>query len=244
MYGVDGECRNCGENPEKVYRCQKCGVPEPLDGDQDDDESSDATLMADGSGLPEEFDEFVERAREKDTLTCRGCGDEVRRRYIYNGECVGCRNRVATDGGLNEDDLDDHTHDVGVPDGEGKDLGDAFAGADDARTARRELLDAVTKHADETEDGAPVGVVIDTALKRSGAHVGHVLRQCKLLLEQGDIYAPTNSTLRRTFTDGGRAEEIAIQCGAGVLAEDLQVGGVAATYRGPGPVDGGVSDGE
>ena len=60
------------------------------------------------SGLPETLDEFVEAAQQKETLQCETCGDDVKRRYLKDGECVGCRNGPGghaaprTDGGVDE----------------------------------------------------------------------------------------------------------------------------------------------
>jgi hypothetical protein len=195
-YQVDGTCRRCGKDPEKVYRCQECGTPEPLDGDPDDEESGDAALM--------------------------------------------------TDGGLDEDELEE-TKEVGVPNSEGTPLGDAWVGGSDAAAARRALKDAVDKHVNDTDNGARVGTVINTAIEDADVDVRLVIRQLKLLLEQGDLYKPTRGTVKRTLADGGRAEAtdreiataLADDAGAGVIAEDLQVGGAGVTYRGPGPADGG-----
>lgn len=45
--------------------------------------------------LPESFGEFVGEGQEE----CRNCYDVVDSRYIVNGVCVGCRNRIRADGG-------------------------------------------------------------------------------------------------------------------------------------------------
>lgn len=203
---VDEPCRQCGEPAGKIYRCQHCGAPDPLDGDgSDDEESSGRHVMADGGHTLREVDQD-DVVDDESVDVDRGRG-------------------VVTDGGLDEDELDD-TDEFGVPDGEGRDLGDMYAGGSDATNARRALLDAVDEHATD-EEAAPVGVVVDTALDRSDAPLRIVLRQCKLLLEQGDIYPPTNGTLRRTLTDGG------------VFPPDVQVGGAGLTFRGPGGFSGG-----
>ncbi|SNZ18261.1 hypothetical protein SAMN06269185_3312 [Natronoarchaeum philippinense] len=130
--------------------------------------------------------------------------------------------------GLGED-LDDHTDGVGTPDGEGKDLGDAWAGGSEATAARRALREGVVECAGE-DGGASVGDVIDHATKNTTAEIRIILKQLRLLLQQGDLYAPDNGTLRRTLADG-----------SGITPADLQVGDIAATFRGPGGFDGGES---
>ncbi|SEH60679.1 hypothetical protein SAMN05192561_11227 [Halopenitus malekzadehii] len=41
--------------------------------------------------LPETLEEFVDVAEQKDSLRCDTCGEIVDRRWLQNGECVGCR---------------------------------------------------------------------------------------------------------------------------------------------------------
>jgi len=133
---------------------------------------------------------------------------------------------LRADGGVGEDldDADDH----GVPNGEGKDLGDTWGGADDATAARRALLNAVDEHADETENGARAGTVIDTAIDATDAELRIVLQQLRLLHEDGQIYESDQGVVARTLADGGE-----------IPPADLDVGGLGMTFRGPGGADGG-----
>jgi len=41
--------------------------------------------------LPDTLEELVDVAETKDRLTCETCGELVERRYLQEGECVGCR---------------------------------------------------------------------------------------------------------------------------------------------------------
>jgi hypothetical protein len=68
---VDEPCRQCGEPAGKIYRCQHCGAPDPLDGDgSDDEESSGRHVMADGGHTlrgPAGFREVSSMASEQST---------------------------------------------------------------------------------------------------------------------------------------------------------------------------------
>lgn len=48
-------------------------------------------------GLPETFEEFLEVT---DVGDCRRCGDTVRRRFLEDGVCVGCRHAPDATGGV------------------------------------------------------------------------------------------------------------------------------------------------
>lgn len=56
------------------------------------------SAITDGGRLPERFETFVE-AKGPSRLRCRGCGDRVRRRYLVDRVCPGCRYRARPDGG-------------------------------------------------------------------------------------------------------------------------------------------------
>lgn len=45
--------------------------------------------------LPDSFPEFAGEGQEE----CKNCYEVVDSRYIVNGVCVGCRNRIRADGG-------------------------------------------------------------------------------------------------------------------------------------------------
>lgn len=46
--------------------------------------------------LPDTLEEFVDVAEKKEQLACDTCGELVERRYLQDGECVGCRNGPGT----------------------------------------------------------------------------------------------------------------------------------------------------
>jgi hypothetical protein len=50
----------------------------------------------DSGGLPDTLDGFIEAAEQR---TCERCEDEVHKRYIEDGLCVGCRHSPAVEDG-------------------------------------------------------------------------------------------------------------------------------------------------
>lgn len=85
------ECDSCGEEVDHrvekdTYReivnteCSNCGY------------SRSVEIATDGGHeLPDTLGELVDIAEEKDALECDTCGEPVERRYLKDGECVGCR---------------------------------------------------------------------------------------------------------------------------------------------------------
>lgn len=81
-------CGNCGHDryvhPRHGsidgYRCALCGWVSTTDGER---------LATDG-GLSESFEEFLDPNTDPDA-TCRNCGDDVPRRFLVEGLCIGCR---------------------------------------------------------------------------------------------------------------------------------------------------------
>jgi len=75
--------------------------------------------MTDGGELPDSLEEFAD-PRTDDDGRCRECGDEVPRKFLVDGLCIGCREQgdgpgasahisseesdVATDGGARRRD--------------------------------------------------------------------------------------------------------------------------------------------
>ncbi|OYR76131.1 hypothetical protein DJ71_18565 [Halorubrum sp. E3] len=85
------ECDSCGEEVDHrvekdTYReivnteCSNCGHTRTVEYATDG-----------GHELPETLDELVDVAERKETLTCETCGEDVERRWLEDGECVGCR---------------------------------------------------------------------------------------------------------------------------------------------------------
>jgi len=77
------ECRQCGA----AYRNQQAAIDCCSDDDNDDDDPDvSPELLCDGKGVVLDVGEL----RDAD-VECANCGDSVRSRWIYNGECPGCR---------------------------------------------------------------------------------------------------------------------------------------------------------
>jgi hypothetical protein len=51
---------------------------------------------ADTGGLPDTLDGFIKAAEQR---TCECCEEDVHKRYIEDGLCVGCRHSPAAKGG-------------------------------------------------------------------------------------------------------------------------------------------------
>lgn len=85
------------------HHCDICDTPcwtiaELVNHECNDDQG---TVVTDGGReLPDTLEELVRRAREKDWIRCRRCGDRIARRYASGGVCVGCRHRPVADGGF------------------------------------------------------------------------------------------------------------------------------------------------
>lgn len=113
-------------------------------GDQPLVDVDDQDVATDGGReLPETLAGFVDRARDRDELRCRNCGDRVNRRYLDNGECVGCQHRLVTDGGV-----------------------DATAWTD-LNAFKRDCLEAISRL--ERADEQPYGLAIKRDLERAYA---------------------------------------------------------------------------
>ena len=192
-------------------------------------------VMAVSTELPDTIDELVETAERRDELPCRECGDTVERRYLDNRVCVGCRNKLVTDGGQDrdDDDLDKIAGEPGVPDGEGTPLDEAgsvtTADGSNSLVAQERVKEIIARFDDLSENGAPTAEVVGLALQDHRLHTLDVLEAIETLIESGEIYGPTNSTLKVTDLPAS-------------MVGDVETGKLGLTYRGPGTKRGGSDD--
>lgn len=76
---------------------------------------------------------------------------------------------------------------------------------DDVLNTREEVFNAIEAHRDGT-NGAPVGDVLETVLSETDAGIQQVCLTIRNMHATGDIYQPTDSTLKRVHADGGTSE--------------------------------------
>lgn len=81
------------ELPLRTRVCQKCDPDHEIDYSRKNGapelEGNDGQVRTDG-GLPESLTDLADPSTD-DAIACRDCGDEVARRFLVDGQCVGCR---------------------------------------------------------------------------------------------------------------------------------------------------------
>lgn len=77
----------------------------------------------------------------------------------------------------------------------------ADGGQDEPSNTRRAVLDAIDAHM--TETGAPVGDVLEHVLDETPGGLAQVCQTVRRLHANGDIYCPTDKSVKRTACDGG-----------------------------------------